>query len=132
MNGICCIAANGHGSEGNMLKLNDAQWAELQACDTRQFAAAVCDQFLVKRPDMLDRPGRAAVQDRMQTAHDYAVRIGLTSTPHIVRLMYLAADAPGIHADPLLDTYLRNAGATPEQRLNDLLALMNYKLERTH
>ncbi|CAN7621142.1 hypothetical protein LJR289_004604 [Pseudoduganella sp. LjRoot289] len=115
-----------------MLKLSEAQWDELQSREAGQFVAAVCDQFLSKRPDMLDRPGRAAVQDRMQAAHDYAARIGFTSTPHIVRLMYLAADAPGIHDDPLVDAYLRKPGATPEQRLDDLLAVMNKKLERAY
>lgn len=105
---------------------------ELQARDARQFATAVCDQFLGKRPDMLTLPGRAAVQDRMQAANDYAICIGFTSTPHIVRLMYLAADAPGIYNDPLIDAYLRKPGTTPEQRLDDMLAVLNKKLERTH
>lgn len=115
-----------------MLKLSQTQWDELQARDTHQFVAAVCDQFLANRPDMLDLPGRAAVQGRMQAGHDYAVRIGFTSTPHIVRLMYLAADAPGIRDDPLIDAYLRKPGATPEQRLDDMIAVMNKKLEREH
>lgn len=131
-NGICCIRASGHGLEGSMLKLSEAQWEELQARDARQFATAVCDQFLAKRPDMLALPGRAAVQDRMHAAHNYALRIGFTSTPHIVRLMYLAADAPGIHDDPLIDACLRKPGAMPEQRLDDMLAVLNKKLERTH
>ncbi len=112
-----------------MLKFSQAQWEELQARDMHQFVVAVCDQFLGNRPDMLDRPGRAVVENRMQAAHDYAVRIGFTSTPHIVRLLYLAADAPGIHDDPLVDAYLRKQGATPEQRLDDLLAVVNKKLE---
>lgn len=113
-----------------MLKLNEAQWDELQRRDAGQFVVAVCDQFLCNRPDMLDRPGRATVQERMQAAHDYAGRISVTSAPYIVRLMYLAADAPGIHDDPLVDAYLRKPGATPEQRLNDMLAVMNKKLAR--
>lgn len=115
-----------------MLKLSEAQWEEIQARDTHQFVAAVCDQFLAKRPDMQDRPGRTAVQGRMQAAHDHAARIGFTSTPHIVRLMYLAADAPGIQDDPLIDIYLHKPGATPEQRLDDMLAVLNKKLEREH
>lgn len=113
-----------------MLKLSDAQWDELQRREAGQFVAAVCDQFLSKRPDMLDRPGRAAVQDRMQAAHAYAARIGLRSTPHVVRLLYLAADAPAIHDDPVVDAYLRKPGATPNQRLDDLLAVVRKKLER--
>lgn len=115
-----------------MLTFNETQWAELQDRDRMQFVAAVCDQFLAKRPDMLDQPGRGQTQARMQAAHNYAIRNGFTSTPHIVRLMYLAADAPGVYDDALIDTYLRKSGATPEQRLDDLLAVVNHKLERAH
>lgn len=112
-----------------MLKLSQDQWEELQRRDTRQFVAAVCSQFLSRRPDMLDRPGERALRNRMQAAHDYALRIGFTQTPSIVRLMYLAADAPGIHDDPLVAAYLRKPGATTEQRLDDMLAVLNKKLE---
>jgi hypothetical protein len=115
-----------------MLNLSEAQWEELQAHDARQFVAAVCNQFVANYPSTLDRPGKALLLDRMQSAHNAAARIGFTSTPHIVRLMYLAADAAGIHADSLVNAYLRKSGATPEQRLDDMLALMNKKLERTH
>ena len=111
-----------------MLKLSETQWRELQAHDARRFVTTVCYQFLGKRPDMVEAPGGKAVLDRMQAAHDYAVRVGFTSTPHVVRLMYLAADAPGIHDDQVVDGYLRKPGATPEQRLDDLLAVMNNKL----
>lgn len=112
-----------------MLTLSEAQWRELQARDARHFVAAVCDQFLMGRPDMVQSPGREIVLDRMQAAHGYAIRIGFLSTPHTVRLMYLSADAPRIHDDPLVDGYLRKPGATPEQRLDDLIAVMNKKLE---
>jgi hypothetical protein len=112
-----------------MLRLNAAQWEALQGRDIRQYVSAVCDQFLANRPDMLTQPGRAVVQGRMQAAHDGAVSIGFTSMPHIVSLMYLAADAPDIHAEPLMNAYLRKPGATPEQRLDDMLALMKKKLE---
>ncbi|MCU6502292.1 hypothetical protein LPN04_31305 [Rugamonas sp. A1-17] len=115
-----------------MLKLSQAQWEELQVRDTRQFVVAVCDQFLASRPDMLDQPGRDTVENRMQAAQDYAARIGLTSTPHIVRLLYLAADAPRIHDEVPINAYLRKPGATPEQRLDDLLVLVNWKLEGGH
>jgi hypothetical protein len=112
-----------------MLTLTDAQWQALQQGEARQFVAAVCDEFLANRPDMLAQPGREAVLARMQDAHDYAARVGFTSTPHIVRLMYLSADAPRIHDDQLVDGYLRKPGATPEQRLDDLDAVMNNKLK---
>lgn len=115
-----------------MLQLSDAQWRELQARDARQFVVTVCHQFLGERPDMVEAPGGKAMLDRMQAAYDYAVRVGFTSTPHVVRLMYLAADAPGIHDDPLVDAYLRKPGITPEQRLDDLLAVMNNKLIGSH
>lgn len=112
-----------------MLTFSDEQWRELELRDGRNFVAAVCDQFISDRPDMREVPGRHAVCGRMQDAYDYAIRVGFTSTPHIVRLMYLAADAPRIHDDSLVDAYLRKPGASPEQRLDDLIAVMNKKLE---
>ena len=112
-----------------MLTLTEAQWQTLQQGEARQFVAAVCDEFLANRPEMREQPGREVVLVRMQDAYDYAARAGFTSTPHIVRLMYLSADAPRIHDDPLVDHYLRKPGATPEQRLDDLDALMKHKLK---
>lgn len=112
-----------------MLQLSEAQWQELQARDAQQFVVTVCYQFLRERPEAVNDPGGAAVLERMQSARDYAQRTGFTSNPHVVRLMYLAADAPGVHKDPLIDGHLRKPGATPEQRLDDLLAVMNDKLK---
>ena len=77
----------------------------------------------------MNDPGRAAILDRMQAAHDYALRIGFTSTPHIVWLMYMAADAPAIVTDSVIEAYLRKPGVTPEQRLDDMATAMQKKLE---
>ena len=112
-----------------MLTLDENQWRALQACDARQFVGAVCDQLLAKRPDLVTEPGREAILGRMQAAHDYAQRLGFTSTPHIVWLMYMAADAPTLVTDPVIETYLAKPGATPEQRLDDLEAVLQKKLE---
>ena len=112
-----------------MLTLDENQWQALQALDARQFVGAVCDQFLAKRPELVIDPGREAILGRMQAAHDYAAHIGFTSTSHIVWLMYIAADAPTLVSDPVIETYLRKPGATPEQRLDDLEAVLQKKLE---
>lgn len=112
-----------------MLTLTEAQWQALQQSDVDQFVAAVCDGFLAHRPDMREMPGREAILARMQAAYDYAAHAGFTSTPHIVRLMVLSADAPRILEDPLVDRYLRKPGATREQRLDDLDAVVNNKLK---
>lgn len=115
-----------------MLTFTEAQWQALQLGEARQFVAAVCDEFLANRPEMRKQPGRDAVLARMQDAYDYAARTGFTSTPHIVRLMYLSADAPRIHDDALVDSYLRKPRATPEQRLDDLDAVIKHKLNEDH
>ena len=112
-----------------MLTLDENQWQALQALDARQFVGAVCDQFLAKRQELVLDPGREAILGRMQAAHDYAARIGFTSTPHIVWLMYIAGDAPTLVSDPVIESYLRKPGATPEQRLDDLEAVLQKKLE---
>lgn len=115
-----------------MLKLTEAQWQALQQGDAQQFVAAVCDAFLANRPEMLLQPGKDEVLVRMQAAYDYAGQAGFTSTPHIVQLMYLSANAPRVHDDPLVDSYLRKPGATPEQRLDDLDAVIKHKLKDDH
>jgi len=115
-----------------MLTLSEAQWQSLQENEARQFVATVCDEFLTARPEMRAQPGCELVLARMQDAYDYTARAGFTSTPHIIRLMYLAADAPKIHDDPLVDQYLRKPGATPEQRLDNLDAVMNYMLKEDY
>lgn len=112
-----------------MLTLDERQWQALQACEANQFVATVCDQFLAKRPELLNEPGREVILGRMQAAHDYAQRIGFSSTPHIVWLMYMTADAPTLIVDPVIEEYLRKPGATPEQRLDDLDAVLQKKLE---
>ncbi|WP_343619486.1 hypothetical protein [Ralstonia sp.] len=112
-----------------MLRLDERQWQALQACEANQFVATVCDQFLAKRPELLNEPGREVILGRMQAAHDYAQRIGFTSTPHIVWLMYMTADAPTLIVDPVIEDYLCKPGATPEQRLDDLDAVLQKKLE---
>lgn len=115
-----------------MLQLNEVQWRALLQAETNQFNAAVCDEFLLERPDLRDHPGRDAVLAGMRDAHSYAARVGFTSTPHIVRLMYLAADAPGIYDEPLVNGYLRKPGASPERRLDELDAIMRNKLQGTN
>ena len=110
-----------------MLVLSELQMTQLQARDLRQFVVTVCDQFLSERPDVLKRPGRSVVLSRMQAAHDFAGRLNFTSTPHMVELMYLSADAPMLYSDPVIENYLRKRGATPEQRLDDLMAVVKNK-----
>lgn len=111
-----------------MFKLSEAQFEEMRARDANHFVQAVCAQFIDERPDMLEHPGRAATQRSMHEALDFSMRLGFNSTPHVIRLMYLAADAPDILDDSAVSAYLRRAGATPEQRLDDLLAVVKYKL----
>ena len=91
-----------------MLTLSDAQWSDLSARDTHSFVVAVCDQYLGKRPDKVAAPGRDAVLKLMENAYDYAVRIGFTETPHIVRWLYLAADAPGLQEETVVEIHASN------------------------
>jgi hypothetical protein len=114
-----------------MLTFDQEQWRELQANDAYQFVVAVRDQFISNRPDLTIQPGADAVLDRMQAAHDYAARIGFISNSHIVYLMYMAGDVPHFYDDPQTDFYLRKPGATPEQRLDDLIAVIKIMLKES-
>lgn len=115
-----------------MLKLTEVQWNALQDRESGHFVIAVRDQFLAGRPDMANEPDREAVLQQMEDAYRFSMRVGFTSTSHIVRLMYLAADAPEIQNDPVVLMHLRRAGAPPEQRLDDLLAVVNLKLKEEY
>ncbi|QNT25260.1 hypothetical protein [Ralstonia solanacearum] len=112
-----------------MLTLSGDQWRALQAYDARHFVMAVRDQFVTERPDAAQQPGGQVILDRMLVAYDQAERLGFTSTPHIVWLLYLAADAPAWLADPAVNAYLRERRSTPEQQLDDMAAVMQRKLE---
>lgn len=112
-----------------MFKLSDTQYEALRARDAEQFVRSVCDQFLGDRPELIEQPGRRTIYNRMLGAFEFAKGVGFQSTPHVIRLMYLTADAPGIHEDPAVSTHLRRPGASPEQRLDDLLAVVRNKLK---
>lgn len=112
-----------------MLKFSDDQYLQIKGRDTDQFVRSVCDQFMENRPDKAEVPGRVAVWESMRHAFDFAIDAGFMSTPHLIRWMYLAADAPGIHDDQTVRAYLLRSGETPEQRLDDLFAVVNHKLK---
>ncbi|SCB07122.1 hypothetical protein [Cupriavidus alkaliphilus] len=113
-----------------MLTLSEAQWQALRHTEVQNFVGAVCDQFLAHRPELLREPGKEEVLGRMRTAHDFAAKIGMESTPHIVRLLYLCVDAPQLAADTDFQAYLQKPGTTPELRLDDLSAVIEHILKK--
>ncbi|MBB2915715.1 hypothetical protein [Cupriavidus alkaliphilus] len=107
-----------------MLTLSEAQWQALRRTEVQNFVGAVCEQFLAHRPELLQRLGREQISGRMQAGYSLAAESGLLSTQHIVKLLYLCADAPQMATDHQIRAYLLKPGATPEQRLDDLSAVM--------
>lgn len=114
-----------------MLTLSEAQWQALRETETRNFVDAVCEQFLANRPELFQRPGREEISGRMQGGYSLAAEMGLQSTQHIVKFLYLCADAPQMATDQPVRGYLLKPGATPEQRLDDLSAVMKLVLKET-
>lgn len=112
-----------------MLTLSEAQWQALRQTEAQNFVGAVCEQFLAHRPELLQRPGREEVYSRMQEGYSLATEVGLLSTQHIVKLLYLCADAPQMATDRQIRAYLSKPGATPEQRLDDLSSVMKLVLK---
>lgn len=112
-----------------MFKLSSDQYADIRARDKEHFVQSICDQFMESRPEKAALPGRVAVCRSMQRTFDFAINAGFTSTPHLIRLMYMAGDIPGIHEDQTIRAYLLRPGATPEQRLDDLVAAVDHKLK---
>ena len=112
-----------------MLTLDATQWQTLAQYEAANFADAVTAQYLAERPDMANSPGLRTVSERMRAAYAYALELGFTSTPHIVKLMYLATDSRDFYTHPLVDAQLRKPGYPPEQRFDDYLAVVNHKLK---
>lgn len=112
-----------------MLTLSPTQWQEMAKHEAANFCDTVTNQFLADRPDMASSPGRQVISDRMRSAYTYAWELGYSSTPHVTKLMYLAADAPEFFREPNVDKQLRKPGYPPEQRLDDYLAAVNYRLK---
>jgi hypothetical protein len=87
----------------------------------------VADQLITGRPGLQDE--RSVVLKRLGATHRLAGEVGFTSSPHIIRLLHLAADAPGLHQDPDVRAWLSRLGQSPEQRLDDLLAVVDHHLQ---
>lgn len=111
-----------------MLMLTEEQWQTLRKAEIRNFVGAVCEQFLAHRPELLREPDKEEVLHRMLVGHDFAARVGLQSTPHIVKLLYLCADAPQLPRDTEIQTYFLRSGTTPELMLDDLSAVIEHVL----
>ncbi len=109
-----------------MLRLSPSQWQGLRQDEAQRFVAAVADQLVAGRPELHGQ--RPAMLTQLHAMHHLAAQVGLTSTAQIIRLMHLAADAPDLHKDPALRAWLMRPGQSPEQRLDDLLTLIDYRL----
>jgi hypothetical protein len=109
-----------------MLTLTEHQFQLLMADEEKHFINAVADQFLSMRSDMRQEPGRTAVIERMRAAYDNGIDLGFTSTGHLIYMMSLSADYPGLFAGPIVRSNLRKAGMTPEQRLDDMKSMVSH------
>lgn len=124
-----CISGGLRG-ERTMLKLSESQWQALQEEEDRTWVQEVGAQFLEVHPDLKQSPGSGEIEQRMQSAYRYARSVGFTDGEHMAKLMGWMALAPGLLQDGLLETYLRKDGATPEQRLDDLEAVIQNRVEQ--
>jgi hypothetical protein len=112
-----------------LLTLTDAQCAALMASGAQNFVEQIANTFLADRSDRVSDPGRTAVIAQMRNAYDYAVGIGMTSAPHLVHFLYIAADGPRFYEQPAIDAWLKKPRQSPEQRFDDLVAVLSRKLE---
>ena len=110
-----------------MLSFSPAQWQALREDEAQRFVAAVTDQLIAGRPNL--QAQRPAVLKLLIAMHGLAAQVGLTSTPHIIRLLHLAADTPGLYEDPALRSWLTRPVQNPEQRLDELLSVVDRTLQ---
>ncbi|MFP5390735.1 MAG: hypothetical protein ACLGI6_04200 [Gammaproteobacteria bacterium] len=109
-----------------MLKLSEAQLAELAHLETLQFLAEVRKKIVTEFPEYADDRN---LDTRLEQAHRHALTLGFQDGPSITQFLYYEAFAPGFYRQAAINAWLTKPGYPVEQRLADLVAQMTSTLK---
>jgi hypothetical protein len=108
-----------------MLELTEAQLQQMRQHERAGFVGRVRAELLAKFPELA---GDASLQQRLSTAHDRALALGLDSGQARTQFLYQEAFTPGFCEQPAVIAWLKRPGAAPEQRWRDFMALADARL----
>jgi len=109
----------------NMLELSEAQLAQLDTMEERQYLAALREKIVSEFPALA---GDRSLASRLEQARRHALAMGFVDGPPITQFVYLEACAPGFYRQPAIHAWLTKPGKPVEQRFADLNALVKSTL----
>lgn len=108
-----------------MLELTEAQLQQMRQHEHAGFVCRVHAELVAKFPNLASD---SDLQQRLSTAHDRALALGLHSGQARTQFLYQEAFTPGLCRQPAVIAWLKRPGATPEQRWRDFMALAEARL----
>jgi hypothetical protein len=108
-----------------MLELTESQLQQLRQHEHAGFVGRVHDELVAKFPELAVE---ADLQQRLGTAHERALALGLESGKARTQFLYQEAFTPGFSEQPAVTAWLQRPGASPEQRWRDFTALVDARL----
>jgi hypothetical protein len=108
-----------------MLELTQDQVQQLRQLEHAGFVRRVQIELVTGFAELA---GDQNLEQRLLIAHDQALNFGLESAQARTQFLYQEAFAPGFYERPAVSAWLRRAGAEPEQRWRDFMALATARL----
>lgn len=108
-----------------MLELTEAQLQQMRQHEHAGFVGRVRAELLAKFPELASDE---SLQQRLSTAHDRALSLGLESGQARTQFLYQEAFTPGFSEQPAVTAWINRPGASPEQRWRDFMALASARL----
>lgn len=109
-----------------MLKLSEAQLAQLDQLEKLQYVGEVRKNLITEYPELADD---GTLRTRLEQAHKHTAALGFSEGAAITEFLYYEAFAPGFYRQPAINSWLTKPGQSIEQRFADLIAQMRSQLE---
>jgi hypothetical protein len=109
-----------------MLKLSEAQLAQLDHLEKLQYVDEVRKNIIAEYPELAED---GTLKTRLEQAYRYAVALGFTDGSAITQFLYYEAFAPYFYRQAAINAWLTKPGQNIEQRFADLVVQMKSKLK---
>jgi len=109
-----------------MLKLSEAQLAQLDHLEKLQYVDEVRKNVLAEHPELSND---GTLKTRLEQAYRHATALGFRDGSAITQFLYYEAFAPGFYRQPAINAWLTKPGQSVEQRFADLVVKMRSQLK---
>jgi len=109
-----------------MLKLSEAQLAQLDHLEKLQYVGEVHRNIIAEYPELAED---STLKTRLEQAYRHAVALGFTDGAAITQFLYYETFAPVFYRQAAINAWLTKPGQSIEQRFDDLVAQMKSRLK---